>query len=152
MAKITFDTDDYYDDDTLLEMIQYETRDTIRRKVNQVLERNDAVSEIIESVAMKETESMLDDVIQNYKSEISNKIDKVVNDLNKYDILYHSKATCKIIDDAVEEIEPIIREKARKIAIDMIGEKVNTSQIIDAVCDEFYNILSNQLMENRNGM
>lgn len=147
MASITFDTDDYYDDDALTEMIDYETRHVIREHVMEMLGFNNGINNLVYNVATHEIENILDEIIPDYKDKVAEQVCDAIDKLGKFDMFYHSDKATQIIDETIEKIRPILQEKAKRIALETIEEQIDAEQIIAYVCDEFYNIVRKQLRD-----
>lgn len=145
MSKITFDTDDYYDDTTLKEMVEQETRWMIHEHVKGMLGREKGMDNLVYNAAAQMVGDVLDEVVPDYKDKIVEQVQDVIENLSRFEVFYYSDKPAKIIEETVEEIRPMLQEKAKQCALEKVAEQVDAEQIVDYVCDEFYNIVSKQL-------
>lgn len=140
MANITFDTDDYYDDDTLAEMIEQETKFVIGNYVRDMLHKEDGVDDFVYVVAKQYVRELLDECIPTYKQDINEKVRDVINQIEDYRIVYSDKFK-DIMSECIEQCRPMIKSNVENIC----AEKINANYLVDCVCDEFYNMLSKML-------
>ena len=144
MPNITFNTDDYYDDDTLKEMIEYETRCYIRGRIgNMIKEHEYWVPNFITLTAKKIVEDMLTEKIPGYKQQIIDKVQDTIEGMENYSIRYDDSFK-KIFGECIEECRPMIKKRVEETC----SEKLDASNLIDCVTDEFYNMLHKMLTEN----
>lgn len=144
MAKITFDTEDYYDDDTLQDMIESETRCHIREYVNYMMnEHKYWVPNFIILTAKDIVSDVLTERIPGYKKQIADKVQEVINDMPEYSIRYSDEFK-DVVKECIEECRPIIRNAVK----DMCSEKIDASYLLDCVSEEFYNMLSKMLADD----
>lgn len=145
MPTITFDTYDYYDDDTLKEMIEQETKWAISNYVNEMLGGKHGIDNLVYNTAAKMVGDVLDEVVPDYKDKIVEKLQEVIDNLGRFELFHYSDKPAEIINETVVEVRPMLQEKAKQVALEKVAEQVDAEQIIDYVCDEFYNIVSKQL-------
>lgn len=140
MSKITFDTEDYYDDDALQEMIEYETRSLIRKHVEDMFNRKTDGDSFIYYVARRTVQEELAGIIPAYKTDIMHKVGDVIEATEDYQIRYDSSFK-KVIGECIEECRPMIKKQVE----DLCSEKLDASYLIACVTDEFYNMLGKML-------
>lgn len=140
MANITFDTDDYYDDGTLAEMIEQETKFAIGNYVRDMLHKEDGVDDFVYVVAKQYVRELLDECIPTYKQDINEKVRDVINQIEDYHIVYSDKFKA-IMSECIEQCRPMIKSNVENIC----AEKIDANYLVDCVCDEFYNMLSKML-------
>lgn len=145
MSKITFDTDDYYDDDELLHMIAEETRYAIRNHIEEMLGRKKGIDNLVYNVAAQTVGDVLDEVISDYKDKVVEQVQDVIENLGRFEVFYYSDKPAEIIEETVEEIRPMLQEKAKQVALEKVEQQVDAEQIVDYVCEEFYDIVRKQL-------
>lgn len=136
MSKITFDTEDYYDDDTLKEMIEYETRSLIRKHVEDMFNRKTDGDSFIYYVARRTVQEEL-------KIDIMHKVGDVIEAMEDYQVRYDDTFK-KTLGECIEECRPMIKKQVE----DVCSEKLDASYLVDYVCDEFYNMLSKMLVKD----
>ena len=145
MSKITFDTEDYYDDDTLKDMIEYETKCYIREYVADMMRKNQYwVSNFITITARKIVDDTLTEKIPGYKQKISDKVSDIIDGLCWYNIDDNDKLV-QVLEDCIEELSPKISKKLDDICM----EKLDASYLVDCVTDKFYDMLSDMLMDKK---
>lgn len=145
MSKITFDTEDYYDDDTLKDMIEYETKCYIREYVADMMRENQYwVSNFITITARKVVDDTLTEKIPGYKQKISDKVSDIIDGLCWYSIDDNDKLV-QVLEDCIEELSPKISKKLDDICM----EKLDASYLVDSVTDKFYDMLSDMLMDKK---
>lgn len=145
MANITFDTDDFYDDVTLKEMVEQETRWVICEHVKGMFGREKGIDNLVYNAAAQTVGDVLDEVVPDYKDKIVEQVQDVIENLGRFEVFHYSDKPAKIIEETVEEIRPMLQEKAKQVALEKVAEQVDAEQIVDYVCEEFYNIVSKQL-------
>lgn len=143
MSKITFDTEDYYDDDTLQEMIEYETRSLIRKHVEDMFNRKTDGDSFIYYVARRTVQEELAGIIPAYKIDIMHKVGDVIEAMEDYQVRYDDTFK-KTLGECIEECRPMIKKQVE----DVCSKKLDASYLIDCVCDEFYNMLSKILADD----
>ena len=145
MSKITFDTEDYYDDETLQDMIEYEMRHYIRNYVERMMKAHKYwVPNFISITAQKIVEDVLIEEIPGYKQKIANKVNETIEDDHMSTHIRYSDKFKDVMNECIEECRPIIKSKVE----DVCSEKLGASYLIDCVCDEFYNMLSKMLTDD----
>lgn len=145
MSKITFDTEDYYDDDTLKDMIECETECYIREYVADMMrERQYWVSNFITMTAKKIVDDTLTAKIPGYKEKIADKISDIIDGLCWYSIDDNDKLV-QVLEDCIEELRPKIFKKLDDICM----EKLDANYLVDCVTDKFYDMLSDMLMDKK---
>jgi hypothetical protein len=144
MPEITFDTEDYYDDETLQDMIESETRCYIRNYVQDMMHKNEYwVPNFITLTAQSIVKDTLAENIPGYKQKIANKLQDIIEGMEDYQIIY-SDSFKNIFDECVEECRPFIKSKVESAC----SENLDANYLIDCVCDEFYNMLSKMLTDD----
>lgn len=143
MSKITFDTEDYYDDDTLQEMIEYETQRLIRKHVEDMFNRKTDGDSFIYYVARRTVQEELAGIIPAYKIDIMHKVGDVIEATEDYQIRYDD-AFKKTLSECIEECRPMIKKQVENAC----SEKLDASYLVNCVCDEFYNMLSKMLTKD----
>ena len=144
MPEIKFDTEDYYDGDTLQDIIVSETRRYIRDYVNCMMQKNKYwVSDFIVLTAQKVVEDDITERVPKYKQQIADRVRDVVEHLEDYHIKYSDKFK-KILDECIEEYRPLIKSKVESAC----SENLDANYLVDCVCDEFYNMLSKMLTDD----
>lgn len=144
MSKITFDTEDYYDDETIQDMIESETRRYIREHVNYMMQKHEYwVPNFITLTAQKIVGDVLIEKVPEYKQQIADKVREIIEGMEDYQIRYSDKFK-DVMNQCIEEYRPLIRSKVN----DVCAEKIDASYLIDCVCDEFYNMLSKMLNDD----
>ena len=144
MPEIKFDTEDYYDDETIQDMIESETRCYVREHVNRMMQENEYwVPNFITLTAQKIVEDTITECIPGYKQQIADKVQETVEGLEGFDIRYSNKFK-DIMNKCIEECRPIISDKVK----DVCSENLDAHYLVDCVCDEFYNVLSKMLADN----
>lgn len=144
MSKITFDTEDYYDDETLQDMIESETRCYIRNYVQDMMRRHEYwVPNFITLTAQNIIKDTLAENIPGYKQKIANKLQDIIEDMEDYHIIY-SDSFKNILNECIEEYRPLIRSKVNEACV----ENIDANYLVDCVCDEFYNMLSKMLVDD----
>lgn len=143
MSKITFDTDDYYDDETLESMIEYETRSLIRKHVEDMFNRKTDGDSFIFYVARRTVQEELADIMPAYKIDIMHKAGEIIEATKDYQIRYDD-AFKNVLGECIEECRPMIKKRVEEAC----SEKIDASYLVDCVTDEFYNILHNMLVKD----
>ena len=144
MSKITFDTEDYYDDETLQDMIESETRCYIRNYVQDMMHRYEYwVPNFITLTAQSIVKDTLAENIPGYKQKIANKLQDIIEGMEDYQIIY-SDSFKNILGECIEEYRPLVRSKVNEVC----AENIDASYLVDCVCDEFYNMLSKMLADD----
>ena len=144
MSKITFDIEDYYDYETLQDIIESETRCYIRNYVQDMMHRHEYwVPNFITLTAQSIVKDTLAENIPGYKQKIANKLQDIIEGMEDYQIIY-SDSFKNILGECIEECRPIIKSKVN----DVCAENLNANYLVDCVCDEFYNMLSKMLMDD----
>lgn len=143
MSKITFDTDDYYDDDTLQEMIEYETRSLIRKHVEDMFNRKTDGDSFIYYVARRTVQEELASIIPAYKIDIMHKVGDIIENIEDYQIRYDN-AFKQILGECIEECRPMIKKNVEEVC----AEKLDADRLVDCVTDEFYNMLSKMIVKD----
>lgn len=141
MPEIKFDTEDYYDNETLQDMIEYETRCYIRNYVQDMMHRHEYwVPNFITLTAQNIVKDTLAENIPGYKQKIANKLQDSIDEMEDYHIIY-SDSFKNIFNECVEECRPLIKSKVESAC----SENLDANYLVDCVCDEFYNMLSKML-------
>lgn len=144
MPEIKFDTEDYYDDETIQDMIESETRSYIRDYVNCIMQKNKYwVPDFIVLTAQRIVEDTMTERVPEYKQQIADRVQDVAEHLEDYQIRYSDKFA-KILDECIEEYRPLVRSKVNEVC----AEKIDANYLVDCVCDEFYNTLSKMLTDD----
>ena len=144
MPEIKFDTKDYYDDETLQDMIESETRCYIRDYVNYMMQKHNYwVPNFIELTAKDIVSDVLTEKIPGYKQQIADKVQETIDEMEDYNIRYSGKFK-EVMAECIEECRPIIRSKVNEVC----SEKLDANYLVDNVCDEFYNMLSKMLVDD----
>ena len=144
MPEIKFDTEDYYDDETLQDMIESETRCYVREHVNSMMQKHKCwVPNFIALTAKDIVSDVLTEKIPGYKQQIADKVQETIDEMEDFNIRYSDKFK-EIMDECIEECRPIIRSKVNKVC----SEKLDANYLVDSVCDEFYNMLSKMLVDD----
>ena len=144
MSKITFDTEDYYDYETLQDMIEYETRCYIRNYVQDMMHRHEYwVPNFITLTAKDIVSDVLTEKIPGYKRQIADKVQETIDEMEDYNIRYSDKFK-EVMDECIEEYRPLIRNKVNEVC----AENIDANYLVDCVCDEFYNMLSKMLADD----
>ena len=144
MSKITFDTEDYYDDETLQDMIEYETRCYVRNYVQDMMHRHEYwVPNFITLTAQNIVKDTLAENIPGYRQKIANKLQDIIEGMEDYHIIY-SDSFKNILNECIEEYRPLIRNKVNEVC----AENIDASYLVDCVCDEFYNMLNKMLADD----
>lgn len=144
MPEIKFDTEDYYDDETLQDMIESETRCYIRNYVQDMMHKHEYwVPNFITLTAQSIVKDTLTENIPGYKKKIAGKVQETIDEMEGFDIRYSDKFK-EVMDECIEECRPIIKSKVNKVC----SENLNANYLVDCVCDEFYNMLSKMLADD----
>jgi len=143
MSKITFDTEDYYDDDTLQEMIEYETRSLIRKHVEDMFNRKTDGDSFIFYVARRTVREELANIIPTYKIDIAHKVGDIIEAMEDYQIRYDDTFK-KTLSECIEECRPMIKKRVEEAC----SEKLDASRLVECVTDEFYNMLGKMLTDD----
>lgn len=143
MSKITFDTEDYYDGDTLQEMIEYETRSLIRKHVEDMFNRKIDGDSFIYYVARRTVQEELGGIIPAYKIDIMHKVEDIIEATEDYQIRYDDTFK-KTLSECIEECRPIIKKQVE----DVCSEKLDAYHLVECVTDEFYNMLGKMLAKD----
>lgn len=143
MSKITFDTEDYYDDDTLQEMIEYETRSLIRKHVEDMFNRKTDGDSFIFYVARRTVQEELANIIPAYKIDIMHKVGDIIEATEDYQIRYNDTFK-KTLSECIEECRPMIKKHVEEAC----SKKLDASHLVECVTDEFYNMLGKMLMDD----
>lgn len=144
MPEIKFDTEDYYDDETIQDMIESETRSYIRDYVNCIMQKNKYwVPDFIVLTAQRIVEDTMTERVPEYKQQIADRVQDVAEHLEDYQIRYSDKFA-KILDECIEEYRPLVRSKVNEVC----AEKIDANYLVDCVCDEFYNTLRKMLTDD----
>ena len=147
MSKITFDTDDYYDDEQLQDMIEEETRYYIRTMVSRLMDKKEYwVPNFVSITARMVVEDTLAEKIDGYKEQIAKKGEEYVEDMCDSRVLY-SEEFKRVLEDCVEDCRPVVRDSVYKVCMD----KVNAHMLVDCVCDEFYKMIEDMLCGRNDG-
>lgn len=143
MPEIKFDTEDYYDDETLQDMIESETQRYIREHVNDMMQKHKYwVPNFIALTAKDIVSDVLTEKIPGYKQQIAGKVQETIDEMEDYSIRYSDKYK-EIMNECIEECRPIIKSKVD----DVCAENLDANYIVDSVCDEFYNMLRKMLVD-----
>ena len=144
MPEIKFDTEDYYDDETLQDMIESETRCYVRNYVQDMMQKHNYwVSNFIELTAKDIVSDVLTEKIPGYKQQIADKVQETIDEMEDYNIRYSDKFK-EVMNECIEECRPIIKSKVNEVC----SEKLDANYLVDNVCDEFYNMLSKMLADD----
>ena len=144
MPEIKFDTEDYYDDETLQDMIESETRCYIRNYVQDMMHRHEYwVPNFITLTAKDIVSDVLTEKIPGYKRQIADRVQETIDEMEDYNIRYSDKFK-EVMDECIEEYRPLIRNKVNEVC----AENIDASYLVDCVCDEFYNMLSKMLADD----
>ena len=144
MPEIKFNTEDYYDDETIQDMIESETRCYIRDYVNSMMQKNNYwVSDFIVLTAEDIVSDVLTEKIPGYKQQIADKVQETIDEMEDYNIRYSDKFK-EVMNECIEECRPIIKSKVNEVC----SEKLDANYLVDNVCDEFYNMLSKMLVDD----
>lgn len=144
MPEITFDTEDYYDDETLQDMIESETRCYVRNYVQDMMHKHEYwVPNFITLTAQSIVKDTLTENIPGYKQKIAKKIQDIIEGMEDYQITY-SDSFKNVLDECVEECRPLIRSKVNEVC----AENIDASYLVDCVSNEFYNMLSKMLADD----
>lgn len=147
MPKITFDTDDYYDDEELRDMIEQETRCYIHSMVSVLMEEHEYwVPNFVSITAQKVVENALAEKIDGYKQKIAEKVEEYVEDMCDSRVLYSDEFK-RVLEDCVEDCRPVVRDSVYRVCRD----KVNAHMLVDCVCDEFYKMIEDMLCGKSDG-
>lgn len=141
MSKLTFDTDDYYDDEALESMIECETRHFIRERVKDMFNRKTDGDSFIYHVARRTVEEELDNIIPAYKIDIMHKVGEVIENMKDYQIRCDDTFK-QTLSECIEDCRPMIKKQVE----DVCAEKLDAIRLIDHVTDEFYNMLEKMLV------
>lgn len=145
MSKITFDTEDYYDDETLQDMIESETRCYIRNYVQDMMRKHEYwVPNFITLTAKEIVRDTLVEYIPGYKQEIADQVQNVIRDEYFDGHIRYSDKFKEVMNECIEECRPVIKSKVN----DVCSKNLDANYLVDCVCDEFYNMLSKMLIEN----
>lgn len=140
MANITFDTDDYYDDDTLKEMIEQETKFVIGNYVRDMLHKQNGVDDFVCVIAKRYAQELLNECIPTYKQDVAEKVKDIISQTEDYTIRYSEKFK-EVMNECIEQCRPMIKSNVESVC----AEKIDANYLVDCVCDEFYNMLSKML-------
>lgn len=144
MPEIKFDTEDYYDDETLQDMIESETRCYVRNYVQDMMQKHNYwVSNFIELTAKDIVSDVLTEKIPGYKQQIAGKVQETIDEMEDYNIRYSDKFK-EVMNECIEECRPIIKSKVNEVC----SENLDANYLVDSVCDEFYNMLSKMLADD----
>jgi len=143
MSKITFDTEDYYDDDTLQEMIEYETRSLIRKHVEDMFNRKTDGDSFIYYVARRTVQEELAGIIPAYKIDIMHKVGDIIEAMEDYQIMYNDTFK-QTLSECIEECRPMIKKRVKEAC----SEKLDASRLVEYVTDEFYDMLGKMLAKD----
>lgn len=144
MPEIKFDTEDYYDDETLQDMIESETRRYIREHVNYMMQKHEYwVPNFITLTAKQIVEDTLTEKIPGYKQQIADKVQETVDATEDFSIRYSDKFK-EVMNECIEEYRPLIRSKVNEVC----AENIDANYLVDCVCDEFYNMLYKMLADD----
>lgn len=137
MPEIKFDTEDYYDDETLQDMIESETRCYVRNYVQDMMHKHEYwVPNFITLTAQSIVKDTLTENIPGYKQKIANKLQDIIEGMEDYQITY-SDSFKNVLDECVEECRPLIKSRVESVC----SENFNANYLVDCLCDEFYNML-----------
>lgn len=144
MPEIKFDTEDYYDNTTLQDMIEFETRCYICNYVQDMMHRHEYwVPNFITLTAQNIVKDTLTENIPGYKQKIAKKIQDIIEGMEDYQITY-SDSFKNILNECVEECRPFIKSKVESAC----SENLDANYLVDCVCDEFYNMLRKMLVDD----
>ena len=144
MPEIKFDTEDYYDDETIRDMIEDETRRYIRERVSDMMLNHDYwVPNFITLTAESIVKDMLDEKIPKWKQQVTDKVQDLIDGMDTFDIKY-SDVFKRVMSECIEEYRPLVRSKVNEVC----AENIDANYLVDCVCDEFYNMLSKMLADN----
>lgn len=144
MPEIKFDTEDYYDDETLQDMIESETRCYIREHVSCMMQKHEYwVPNFIELTAKDVVSDVLTEKIPGYKQQIAGKVQEAIDEMEDFNVRYSDKFK-EVMDECIEECRPIIKSKVNEVC----SKNLNANYLVDCVCDEFYNMLSKMLVDD----
>ena len=144
MPEIKFDTEDYYDDETIRDMIEDETRRYIRERVSDMMLNHDYwVPNFITLTAESIVKDVLDEEIPKWKQQVTDKVQDLIGGMDTFDIKY-SDVFKRVMSECIEEYRPLVRSKVNEVC----AENIDANYLVDCVCDEFYNMLSKMLADN----
>lgn len=144
MPEIKFDTEDYYDDETIRDMIEDETRRYIRERVSDMMLNHDYwVPNFITLTAESIVKDVLDEEIPKWKQQVTDKVQDLIDGMDTFDIKY-SDVFKRVMSECIEEYRPLVRSKVNEVC----AENIDANYLVDCVCDEFYNMLSKMLADN----
>ena len=144
MPEIKFDTEDYYDDETLQDMIEDETRRYIRERVSDMMLNHDYwVPNFITLTAESIVKDVLDEEIPKWKQQVTDKVQDLIDGMDTFDIKY-SDVFKRVMSECIEEYRPLVRSKVNEVC----AENIDASYLVDCVCDEFYNMLHKMLADD----
>lgn len=144
MPEIKFDTEDYYDDETIQDMIESETRCYIRNYVQDMMRKHEYwVPNFITLTAKEIVRDALVEYIPGYKQKIADKVQNIIEDMEDYNIRYSDKFK-EVMNECIEECRPVIKSKVDEVC----SENLNANYLVDCICDEFYNMLSKMLTDD----
>lgn len=145
MPEIKFDTEDYYDDETLQDMIESETRCYIRNYVERMMKAHEYwVPNFISLTARGVVKDVLTEKIPGYKQQIADKVSETIEDDHMPTHIRYSDKFKDVMNECIEEYRPIISDKVK----DVCSKNLDANYLIDCVCDEFYNMLSKMLNDD----
>lgn len=144
MPEIKFDTEDYYDDETLQDMIEDETRRYIRKRVSDMMLNHDYwVPNFITLTAESIVKDVLDEEIPKWKQQVIDKVQDLIDGMETFDIKY-SDVFKRVMSECIEEYRPLIRSKVNEVC----AENIDANYLVDCVSDEFYNMLHKMLADD----
>ena len=144
MPEIKFDTEDYYDDETLQDMIESETRRYIREHVNCMMQKHEYwVPNFITLTAKDVVSDVLTEKIPGYKQQIAGKVRETIDEMGEFNIRYSDKFK-EVMNECIEEYRPLIRSKVNEVC----AENIDANYLVDCVSDEFYNMLRKMLTDD----
>jgi len=144
MPEIKFDTEDYYDNETLQDMIESETRCYIRNYVQDMMHKHEYwVPNFIMLTAKDIVSDTLTEKIPGYKQQIAGKVRETIDEIGEFNIRYSDKFK-EVMNECIEEYRPLIRSKVNEVC----AENIDASYLVDCVSDEFYNMLRKMLTDD----
>ena len=144
MPEIKFDMEDYYDDETIRDMIEDETRRYIRGRVSDMMLNHDYwVPNFITLTAESIVKDVLDGEIPKWKQQTTDKVQDLIDGMETFDIKY-SDVFKRVMSECIEEYRPLIRSKVNEVC----AENIDANYLVDCVSDEFYNMLHKMLADD----
>lgn len=158
--EITVNVDHYFDQDDLAEMVEDEVRSVIRRNAERRY-GTEAITKMVEAAAHDVVKKMVEDQSPEVFSELAEKTRDIIKDLKSWHVFCETDVSTgigvpatrktrgqQLLDEAVEELQPYLKERAKELLDERLGMEMSAACIIDAVTDAFYEKLREQLKED----